>query len=279
MNRYRRQTQHSTALRGHSRGKTESDHTTHRKHASKERFEWIYGVHPVMHALRCERVRRLFVHEENAILEKMRTNLELPVTLWNDDQFAQRFGAACHQRIAAQCAPLALYDKSLIAKLCTRNVLSLLVILDRITDPQNFGACLRCAESAGAQAVIFPQQHSAALGAATAKSACGAIETLPLIAVRGLLPIVQTLRANGVACVAASAHAPSTIYDYHWRPPVALIVGNEGAGVRACLRQHCDATLAIPMRGMVKSLNVTTALAVCLYEAQRKLAKNNQITA
>ena len=147
---------------------------------------------------------------------------------------------------------------------------SLFLILDGVTDPRNFGACLRSADAAGATAVIIPKDRSASVTPAAAKAAAGAAESIPVVQVTNLAAAIVELRDAGVTVVGAAGETDKTIYDYDHTGAFAWVMGAEGPGLRQLTRKRCDGLAAIPLLGSVESLNVSVATGICLYEAVRQ---------
>ncbi len=147
---------------------------------------------------------------------------------------------------------------------------SLLLILDGITDPRNFGACLRSADAAGVHAVIIPKDRSASLTPAAAKAAAGASETVPVVTVTNLASAIVELRDAGVTVVGAAGEAQKTLYDFDQTRAFAWVMGAEGPGLRQLTRKRCDDLAKIPLTGSVESLNVSVATGICLFEAVRQ---------
>lgn len=147
---------------------------------------------------------------------------------------------------------------------------SLFLILDGITDPRNFGACLRSADAAGVHAVIIPKDRSATMTPAAAKAAAGASETVPVVQVTNLAAAIVELRDAGVTCVGAAGEATKMIYDFDQTGAFAWVMGAEGPGLRQLTRKRCDDLAKIPLTGSVESLNVSVATGICLFEAVRQ---------
>lgn len=147
---------------------------------------------------------------------------------------------------------------------------SLFLILDGITDPRNFGACLRSADAAGVNAVIIPKDRSATITPAAAKAAAGASETVPVVQVTNLAATIVELRDAGVTCVGAAGEATKMIYDFDQTGAFAWVMGAEGPGLRQLTRKRCDDLAKIPLTGSVESLNVSVATGICLFEAVRQ---------
>ncbi|MDY3116004.1 MAG: 23S rRNA (guanosine(2251)-2'-O)-methyltransferase RlmB [Sutterella sp.] len=152
---------------------------------------------------------------------------------------------------------------------------TLLLILDGVTDPRNFGACLRVADATGVQAVICPRDRSAHMTPAALKAAAGAAESVPVVTVTNLASAIMELRDAGVVVVGTAGEATKSIYDFDQNQAFAWVLGAEGDGLRQLTRKRCDDLAAIPMAGAVESLNVSVASGICLFESarQRLMAK------
>ena len=147
---------------------------------------------------------------------------------------------------------------------------TLLLILDGVTDPRNFGACLRVADAAGVQAVIAPKDRSASFSPAAAKAAAGAWETVPVVTVTNLAASIVELRDAGVTVVGTAGETDKTIYEFDQNRAFAWVLGAEGDGLRQLTRKRCDDLAKIPMFGGCESLNVSVAAGICLYESVRQ---------
>jgi 23S rRNA (guanosine2251-2'-O)-methyltransferase len=146
-----------------------------------------------------------------------------------------------------------------------------LLILDGVQDPRNLGACLRTADAAGVDALVVPKAHSAKLTPAAIKTATGAAEMVPVLRATNLARTIRWLKDAGVWVVGADAQAELSLYQAGLVPPVAIVLGGEGRGLRRLTRELCDERVAIPMRtGAVASLNVSVAAGVVLFELVRR---------
>jgi len=180
-------------------------------------------------------------------------------------------GGERHQGLVAEFEPANLMTvKDLPGLIKDQPDDALILILDNIQDPHNLGACIRSAEAAGATAVIFPRDKSAPLSAAARRAAAGAAEVLPLIEVTNLARVLRDLKQQGIWVAGTCDQARDSIYESKLGGPLALVLGNEGSGIRQLTSKHCDFLIKIPMQGMVSSLNVSVAAAVCLFEIQRQ---------
>jgi len=147
----------------------------------------------------------------------------------------------------------------------------LVLLLDQVTDPHNLGACIRTAEAAGCAAVIVPRDHAADLDSpVVAKSACGALSRLPVIAVTNLVRSIEALQEKGFWICGLAGEAEADLYGARLTGPLGMVLGAEGSGLRRLVRERCDQLLRIPMPGSVESLNVSVATGVALFEVVRQ---------
>ncbi|ARU55162.1 SAM-dependent 23S rRNA mG2251 2'-O-ribose methyltransferase [Oleiphilus messinensis] len=176
-----------------------------------------------------------------------------------------------HQGIVAICSEQLEKDEGDLEDILQGQRESIfLLILDGVTDPHNLGACIRSANAAGVTAVIIPKDKSARLNSTALKVACGAAQYTPVVRVTNLARTLKWLQQYGIWIVGAAGEAEETIYQAEFTGSVALVMGNEGKGLRRLTREHCDSLVKIPMSGDVSSLNVSVATGVCLFEALRQ---------
>lgn len=145
----------------------------------------------------------------------------------------------------------------------------LLVLLDGVTDPGNYGAIIRSAEALGAHGVVSETRRSAPLSAVTIKTSAGAAHHLPLVQVVNLPRHIEWLKKRGVWVYGTASEVDRPIWTLDFQRPVAVVLGSEGRGLRRLVREHCDELGRIPLYGQIGSLNVASALAVVLYQAAR----------
>ena len=187
--------------------------------------------------------------------------------------FKQRVTEGVHQGVLLECHELAvLSEAEFFADWASLPPNPLLLVLDGVTDPRNFGACLRTANGAGVDAVLFPKRNSAPLNALALKTAQGGAETLRLVEVTNLARCLKSLQSQNVWVVGADDEADLNHYALQATGPLALVCGSEGKGLRRLTRESCDQLVRIPMSGSVSSLNVSVATGVLLFEFARQRA-------
>ncbi len=147
---------------------------------------------------------------------------------------------------------------------------ALVVALDEVQDPQNFGAVIRSAVAMGASAVMWPEHRSAPLSAATFRASAGAVEHATLCRVSSLPPALDELRARGLKVVGLEMSGDAAIDAVDLAGPAALVVGAEDKGLRKTVKRTCDALASLPMPGPIASLNASVAVAIALYEVVRQ---------
>jgi len=147
---------------------------------------------------------------------------------------------------------------------------TLIVALDELQDPQNFGAVIRSSVALGASAVLWPEHRSAPLSMATFRASAGAVEHATLCRVGSLPTALETLRASGVTAVGLDAQGDVPLSAVDLRGPVVLVIGAEGKGLRRTVKGVCDHLARLPMAGPIASLNASVAAAIALYETARQ---------
>lgn len=146
---------------------------------------------------------------------------------------------------------------------------ALLVAVDELTDPRNFGSILRSAEALGATGALVTKHRCAQLGPTVTRTSAGASELLPVARETNLATALQAASAAGLQVIGADldGQAPGTI---DWTAPSVLVIGAEGKGLRRLTKAHCDLVATIPLRGQTESLNAANAASILLYEAARQ---------
>ena len=144
-----------------------------------------------------------------------------------------------------------------------------LILLDNIEDPHNLGAIIRTANIVGAHGVIIPKRRASGLTATVAKASAGALNYTPVAKVTNLSQTIKELKERGIWFVCADMNGTS-MYELDLKGPIGLVIGSEGEGVGKLVKENCDFTAAIPMAGVIDSLNDSVAAGVLAYEIVRQ---------
>ena len=144
-----------------------------------------------------------------------------------------------------------------------------LILLDGIEDPHNLGAIIRTANQAGVHGIIIPKRRAVGLTAVVAKTSAGAINYTPVAKVTNLVRTMEDLKKKGIWFVCADMDG-DVMYRVNMTGPIGLVIGNEGNGVSRLVREACDMTACIPMKGDVDSLNASVATGILAYEIVRQ---------
>ena len=241
----------------------------------------IYGINPVLEALRARRVTALQVSSRAdgrvRQIEQLAAEQGVPVRRVSGEAIERAAGgpqsrhqgvvAEVTERMAPAGTPREFGLEELVAGAAGP---PLIVVLDGVEDPHNVGAILRTVDAAGADGVVRQSRHAAPLGGATAKASAGAVAHVRVADVVNIGRSVQALKEAGVWTVGLAGDAPRRYDEIDYTLPTALVVGSEGAGLRRLVRERCDWLVSIPMRGHVQSLNVSVATGIVLFEAVRQ---------
>ena len=231
----------------------------------------LYGRNPVLEALQDGRVSEVLVArgvEEAFVAQLKATGVRLKFAPRIElDQLA---GTTQHQGVLAEVEDLEWASVDDILDLAEKRGEDLLIVLlDGITDPRNFGAIIRSAEVLGAHGVVVEERRSAPLSPVVAKTAAGATSYLPVAQTKNLPRLMDALKGDGVWVYGAAGEAAQDVRKVDFSGKVALVIGAEGEGMRRLVREKCDALVSIPVRGRVQSLNASVAAGILLFEATR----------
>jgi 23S rRNA (guanosine2251-2'-O)-methyltransferase len=233
--------------------------------------EIVYGLRPVAEALRSKRreVREVLDSVGDEEVASKAAVRRVPLKRIHRERIEELVPGVVHQGVAARVGP---YPYSGLEEILAAPD-PLVVVLDGVTDPRNLGAVLRAADGAGASGVVLPKDRATGVTPAAVKASAGASEHVRVARETNLRRALERMKEAGVWVYAAedAARIRATVYtDLDLSGPVALVLGSEGRGVRRLVREGCDGTVSIPMRGAVSSLNVSVAVAILLFEARRQ---------
>jgi 23S rRNA (guanosine2251-2'-O)-methyltransferase len=232
----------------------------------------VYGINPVLEALRAGRVTQIRVVDraDRRIKELLELAAERQVAVQRvePDLLSRQTSDGVHQGVVADVDDA--QDWSVQDLVLGAAGVPLIVVLDGIEDPHNLGAILRSVDAAGADGLVLQTRHSAARSGVAAKSSAGALAHVRIAHVVNIARALEELKDAGVWTVGLAGEASEPYDDVDWALPSALVLGAEGTGLRRLVRERCDRLVSIPMRGNVGSLNVSVAAGVALFEAARQ---------
>jgi 23S rRNA (guanosine2251-2'-O)-methyltransferase len=249
------------------------------KHRSDD-SEMVYGVNPVTEALRSGRgVTRVYISRQKSRGARELVALAeaggVPVSLLDENFFEERF-AKGHQGVAASVVRKRLVTpEDLLSVPGERGEKSFFLILDGLEDPRNFGAILRIADAAAIHGVVVQARRCVGISPVVAKASAGAIEYVNIAETVNIKHAMRLFREREVTIIGADAAAARNLWESDFTVPLAIVVGSEGRGLRRTVRDLCDASVSLPMRGHVNSLNVSVAASVLAYEVLRQRASQH----
>ena len=191
------------------------------------------------------------------------------------ERLDQISGDGHHQGVVAYAAAYRYAEvEDMLAAAREKGESPFLFLLDGIEDPHNLGAIIRTANLAGAHGVIIPKRRAVGLTATVAKTSAGALNYTPVAKVTNLGATIDELKKQGLWFVCADMGG-EVMYRLNLKGPIGLVIGNEGSGVSRLVKEKCDMTAAIPMKGEIDSLNASVAAGVLAYEIVRQRLNRN----
>lgn len=238
----------------------------------------VMGIHAVREILlhAPNRLIRVYLDaaqkgERKSQLLDLCQKMRVPVETASFDTLTKMTGSDSHQSVAAHVKGRLFFDISQFLKNIEDKEHSLVLMIDQIFDPQNFGALIRSAECLGADAIIWSKNRGTEITPVVAKSSSGASEVLPLIRISNLADGVGQFQKGGFEAIAALLEeGAENAWNFSFSQRTLLIVGSEGEGIQPLIRKKADRSIFIPMKGRIGSLNVAQAAAVLmgLYQKQ-----------
>jgi 23S rRNA (guanosine2251-2'-O)-methyltransferase len=239
----------------------------------------IYGINPVLEALRAGRVKALRISSRDD--ERMRELLAFasthgitPQRVASDVLSRQAHGGV-HQGVVADVDDAS--EHTLDDLVSGARGAPLILVLDGIEDPHNLGAILRSADATGVDGVVIQSRRSAARSAVAAKASAGALAHVKMAPVVNIARALEELKDLGLWIVGLAGEAVTPYDAVDFSSPTAIVLGAEGPGLRRLVREKCDHMTSIPMQGRVGSINVSVAAGVVLFEAVRQ-RRNAKVT-
>ena len=242
----------------------------------------IFGFHSIEATLNSNPELILNVFVQNGRCDRRMQNLltKLDIQKINylstDKNTLDRLAKAeLHHGVLAEIAlPTLPGQDKLIEHIKHSSINPLILILDSIQDPRNLGACLRSANAAGADCVVANKDRSAPINALVHKTSAGAINQTKIFQVTNLARTIRELQKNGIWVLGLDGLSHNSLYEANLCEPIALVMGNEGKGLRKLIKTSCDELVDIPMLGNVGSLNVSVATGIALFESRRQRQTN-----
>jgi 23S rRNA (guanosine2251-2'-O)-methyltransferase len=240
-----------------------------------EKLEVVYGIHAVREAVRSRTVDYVLVTQGQhnprvqEIIDACRVS-RISLRFAPRPALERAAGNTQHQNVVAVCTPRA-YDD--IQALLAYSAQPLLVVLDGVEDPANLGALVRTAVAAGCDGIVIPERRAAGISPAVARASAGALEHAKIARVTNLVRTLEEMKERRIWVYGFEAQAGKSYFELDYARGCALVLGGEGTGLHRLVREACDELAHIPLHGPVRSLNVSVAAAVALYEALRQRAK------
>ena len=236
----------------------------------------IEGRNAVSEALRAGKpIDRLFIQDhcqDGPVLtiKRLARAKDIPVKYVEKERLDQLSETGRHQGVIAYAAAYEYAQvEDMLAAAQEKGEPPFLILLDGIEDPHNLGAIIRTANLAGAHGVIIPRDRAAGLTATVARTSAGALNYTPVARVTNLAKTMKELKKQGMWFVCADMDGTS-MYDLDLKGSIGLVIGNEGEGVGRLVKETCDFTASIPMKGDIDSLNASVAAGVLAYEIVRQ---------
>lgn len=247
---------------------------------SHQKEEWLYGLNPVIEALRAGRLIKVIylLHDRTEKAVQVRSEAEktgIQVKTVDSGFFDAKFPKG-HQGVAAKVFQRGYISLDELLRIpLKKNEAPLFIVIDCLEDPRNFGAILRSADASGAHGVVIQARRSVSLGPGVSKSSAGAVEYVPVSMVPNIKHAIRRMKKEGVTIIGAEAGVARTIWDADLTVPLAVVVGSEGRGMRKTVKENCDLVVSLPMKGRVNSLNVSVATGIMLFEILRQRGIKN----
>jgi 23S rRNA (guanosine2251-2'-O)-methyltransferase len=244
--------------------------------------EIVAGRKPVLEALRSEREIEhvvLLRGIQGRVIEEIRNAAlarGIPVVERAKAEFRGLTADAATQGVVAVAAERrkSATVQDIIEVAARRGEPPFILVLDEIEDPHNLGALIRTAECAGVHGVVIPKHRSAPISTAVVKTSAGATEHIAIAEVANIVQTLERLKEECGVWVVGLAMEGDRLYSaVDYTGPVAVVVGNEGKGIRRLVREHCDFLVRIPMQGKVGSLNASVSSGIVLFQAVQQRHK------
>ncbi len=236
----------------------------------------LTGIHSVRQALEAGRpLDRIVIArgrggEHIEELVRLARSHGIPVRFEDRAQLDRLAGSSDHHGVVALAAARRAFALEDLLERAPGGAAGLIVLLDGVEDPHNLGAIARCALAAGADGLVIPERRAAGLTETVARASAGALEHLPVARVTNLARAMEQLKKAGYWLAGLEERAEKNYTEVDYTSPIGIVLGGEGGGLHELTRKRCDFLVSLPTRGPVRSLNVSVAAGVVLFEAVRQ---------
>jgi len=236
----------------------------------------IIGRQPVLEALKSRHPleRLLLLHGTSGghidQAKQLARKLAIPVKETDKERFAELAGDTQTQGIIAIIDSYHYVEiEDILAAAQKKNEPPFILVLDEIEDPHNLGALIRSAECAGIHGVIIPLHNAASVNCTVVKTSVGATAHLSIARVTNIAQTLDVLKKAGFWIVGTEMKSDAIYYEHDYSGSLAIVIGNEGKGIRRLVQEKCDFLVNIPMHGKIESLNASVAGALVMFEAAK----------
>lgn len=240
--------------------------------------ETIEGRNPLLEALKADRPIGKILLDRNikrqgiiAEILGLAESKDIPVEFVPGQVIERQSATGTSQGViglAAEKEYISLDD--LLAVSSEKKEPPLYCVLDGMEDPRNLGAIIRTAEATGVHGIVIRSRRAVGLTPAVSRASAGAIEYVPVCRVTNISQAIEELKKNGIWVVGIDMDGELQYTEVDFKPPTAIVIGGEGKGLSALVKQRCDSLAYVPMKGKISSLNASVAAAVVMYEVVRQ---------
>jgi len=242
----------------------------------------IYGIHPVKEALKSShlQIEKILIGSQKPSLQlqsilDLAGHRKISVTFTATESLERMTKGGVHQNVVGLVKETPYAEVAeILSNWKKSGAKALLLILDGIQDPQNFGSLIRTALGCGVHGIIIPRDRSVGITPVVVKASAGAAAHLPIARVVNIAATIEALKKEGIWVYGASGEAKDLIYQLDLDMDLAIVVGAEGKGIRPLVKKKCDRLFSIPMKGPISSFNASVSGGIILYEVMRQRFAN-----
>lgn len=241
---------------------------------SKDNF--IFGTRAVIEAVDTDKqIEKVLIKKDgdNELLNELLSILKKHKILYQyvPLQKINKITRKNHQGVLAFISPIKFYDiNEIVTRVFEAGKTPFIIVVDGVTDVRNFGAIVRTAECSGVDAILIPEKNSARINADAVKTSAGALHKLPICRTHSLRKTIEELKLIGLQIISASEKAENNYYEIDFKIPTAIIFGSEDTGISKSIISLSNEFVKIPILGEIKSLNVSVAASILMYESVRQ---------